>query len=70
MKKKAKTIDIISIISHSGYYAKMANYWKEFDTKIDIRICASGENNRRRENSNYFNRVECIRVPFDCHNPP
>ena len=26
--KKHKTIDIISIISHSGYYAKMANYLK------------------------------------------
>lgn len=32
-----KTIDIISIIFHSGYYAKMANYFKKFEAKIDIR---------------------------------
>lgn len=28
-----KTIDIISIIFHSGYCAKMANYFKRFDSQ-------------------------------------
>lgn len=29
---------------HSGYYAKMANYFEQFDAKIGIRICANNNN--------------------------
>ena len=36
VEKKRKTIDIISIIPHSGYYAKLLEQ-KKFEAKIDIR---------------------------------